>query len=150
MELILWRHAEAADGVPDMERPLTDKGHKQADRMAQFLRERLPRDTRILASPALRTQQTVQALSKHYTTEPHIAPGASSDAVLRAVGWPDHGGCVLVVGHQPTLGSVAAELLCGEYTCLSIKKGAIWWLARRRRDSEEQTSLRLVIAPDQL
>lgn len=150
MELILWRHAEAADGMPDMERPLTDKGHKQAERMAQFLRARLPHGTRILASPALRTQQTVQALTKHYTTDPHVAPGASADAVLQAADWPSHGGCVLVVGHQPTLGSVAAQLLCGDCATLSVKKGAIWWLARRSRDDDEQTTLRLVIAPDQL
>ncbi|HEY6095493.1 MAG TPA: phosphohistidine phosphatase SixA [Gallionellaceae bacterium] len=150
MELILWRHAEAADGMPDMERPLTDKGHRQAARMAQFLHGRLPHGTRILASPALRTQQTVQALTRHYTTDPHIAPGASADALLHAAGWPDDGGCVLLVGHQPTLGSVAAELLCGGHAIFSIRKGAIWWLARRSREGDEQTTLRLVIAPDQL
>ena len=31
MNLILWRHAEAEDGVPDLERGLTDKGRQQAD-----------------------------------------------------------------------------------------------------------------------
>ena len=150
MELILWRHAEAADGMPDMDRPLTAKGLKQAERMAAFLQERLPTHTRILASPALRTQQTVQALTRHYTTEPAIAPGASPAAVLRATGWPEAGGCVLLVGHQPTLGGVAAHLLYGGRGSLSVKKGAIWWFARRERDDDDQTILRLVIAPDQL
>jgi phosphohistidine phosphatase, SixA len=42
MELILWRHAEAEDGSPDLERELTGKGHKQAEKMAAFLRPRLP------------------------------------------------------------------------------------------------------------
>lgn len=150
MELILWRHAEAEDGPPDMERALTPKGEKQAERMAAFLHSRLPHGTRILASPALRTQQTVQALTKHYTTEPAIAPGASPASVLRSAGWPDAGGCVLLVGHQPTLGGVAAHLLYGGRSSLSVKKGAVWWLARRERDDAEQTTLRLVIAPDQL
>ena len=37
MELILWRHADAELGQPDSERRLTDKGHKQAARMAKWL-----------------------------------------------------------------------------------------------------------------
>ena len=34
MDLILWRHADAQDGSPDMERALTAKGLKQAELMA--------------------------------------------------------------------------------------------------------------------
>ena len=40
MELILWRHAEAEDGVPDSARELTDKGLKQARVMAEWLKPR--------------------------------------------------------------------------------------------------------------
>ena len=36
MELILWRHAEAEDGYPDLERALTEKGHEQAKKMADL------------------------------------------------------------------------------------------------------------------
>src|SRR3989339_175632 len=77
MELILWRHAEAVDGQPDMERCLTTKGVRQAERMATFLRSRMPQDTRILVSPAVRAQQTASALTKHFITEPAIAPNCS-------------------------------------------------------------------------
>ena len=66
MELILWRHAEALDGVPDMARKLTAKGEKQAREMAQWLRPRLPKRTRIIVSPAQRTLQTVKALSGRF------------------------------------------------------------------------------------
>ena len=58
MELILWRHAEAEDGIPDAKRPLTERGQKQARKMAKWLRKRLPEDTRIIVSPALRCRQT--------------------------------------------------------------------------------------------
>ncbi len=150
MELILWRHAEAADGIPDLERALTDKGLKQAERMAAFLRERLPQDTRILASPARRTQQTAHALTRHFTTEPALAPNATVGALLKAANWQHGDGCVLIVGHQPTLGAVAAHLLCASNASFSVKKGAVWWLARRTREGDTQTNLRLVIAPDQL
>lgn len=150
MDLILWRHAEAEEGSPDMERRLTARGEKQADRMAAFLRDRLPQNTRILVSPARRAQQTAQALSKNFTTEPAIAPGVSPQALLDTVNWHDGKGCVLVVGHQPTLGEAAAMLMSGKAEYWSIKKGAVWWLSRRERETSSETILRLVIAPDSL
>lgn len=150
MELILWRHAEAEDGPPDMERALTAKGEKQAERMAAFLRSRLPQDTRILVSPAKRAQQTARALSKHFITEAAIAPNCSVHALLKAANWPDAEGCVLLVGHQPILGAAAAQLLCDSTCSFSIKKGAVWWLTRRAEEGHDQASLRLVIAPDLL
>jgi len=150
MELILWRHAEAEDGIPDMARQLTAKGAKQADKMAAFLRTRLPQDTRILVSPAKRAQQTAHALTKIFANEPAIAPGASPQAILKAANWLEGEGCVLIVGHQPALGEVAALLMTGKPEYWSIKKGAIWWFSRRQREESPETTLRLVIAPDLL
>lgn len=146
MELILWRHAEAEDGAPDMKRRLTAKGEKQAVKMSAFLRSRIPQDTRILVSPSERTQQTVRPLTKRFVTEPEIGPGADPSAVLKAAGWPDIGGNVLVVGHQPYLGEIAALLLADADMAFSIKKGAVWWFTRR----DHETILRLAIAPDLL
>ena len=148
MDLILWRHAEAADGTPDHARKLTAKGVKQAEKIAALLHRHLPDDARILVSPTTRTQQTVAALTNHFTLAPAIAPGASAQAVLQAARWPDAGGTVLIVGHQPTLGEVAAQLLgCSDYP-LSIKKGALWWFGWREREGPAQTTLRLVITPE--
>lgn len=148
MDLVLWRHAEAEDGVPDYARELTAKGIKQAEKIAAFLRQHLPDGTRILASPAARTQQTATALTAHFTLTPTIAPGASAQALLQAARWPEAGGTVLVVGHQPTLGEVAAQLLNSNEASLSIKKGALWWFSRREREGSAQVTLRLVITPD--
>jgi phosphohistidine phosphatase len=148
MELILWRHAEAEDGVPDGERELTKKGHKQAAAMAAWLKERLPKRARILASPAKRAQQTAAALEARFTTVREIGVGASAAEVVEAAGWPDAGGTVIVVGHQPTLGRVAALLATGAEADWPIKKGAVWWFARRVRDGGAQVVLRAVIAPD--
>ncbi|HMC13483.1 MAG TPA: phosphohistidine phosphatase SixA [Gallionellaceae bacterium] len=146
MELILWRHAEAEDGVPDMKRRLTAKGEKQAEKMAAFLRARLPQNTRILVSPSVRTQQTARALTKHFETEPNVGPGIDPQSVLKAVGWPDGEGSVLVVGHQPYLGEIVALLMADADTSFSVKKGAAWWLSRQ----DHETILRLAIAPDLL
>jgi len=148
MDLILWRHADAADGVPDLARELTDKGQRQAADMAKWLKSHLPKGTRVLVSPAARAQQTARALTHDYRTVPEIGPGASYAAVLSAAGWPDQEGAVLVVGHQPTLGQTAAMLLSGDASDVSMKKGAVWWFANRARGGHREIMLRAVLSPD--
>jgi phosphohistidine phosphatase len=150
MELILWRHAEAEDGLPDIGRALSSKGRKQAEKMAGWLNLRLPDDTRLLVSPAKRTQQTAAALARNFTTVTDIAPGASAEAVLTAAGWPNAGGTVLIVGHQPTLGAVAAHLLARQDTSWSVKKGAVWWFSVKMQFGGIQTVLRAVMTPELL
>ncbi|HNA28716.1 MAG TPA: histidine phosphatase family protein [Thiobacillaceae bacterium] len=142
MDLILWRHADARDGVPDMERALTDKGQKQARSMADWLLPRLPGDARILVSPATRAISTADALGRDYEVVPEIAPGADGVHVLAAAGWPDASGTVLVVGHQPTLGEAACLLLFGEARPLSMKKAGVLWLTNRVRGNQPQTVLK--------
>lgn len=151
MELILWRHAEAeeADGtVADHKRRLTARGEKQAKQLAHWLHRYLPRKTKILVSPAERTQQTAHALELPYEIEPRLGIDASATDALSAVDWPDRSGTVLVIGHQPTLGRIAARLLSGEEADWSVKKGGVWWFASRDRDGEAQTVLRAVLNPD--
>ncbi|CAN5640606.1 phosphohistidine phosphatase SixA [soil metagenome] len=151
MELILWRHAEAEDegaGVNDMQRKLTANGLQQAERMAKWLNKRLPSSTRILVSPAQRTQQTALALGLEFETIPALAPGATVDAVLRSAGWPHSPSTVLVVGHQPTLGLVAARLLAERLDSWAMQKGAVWWLRNRQRDGQMQVVLQAAQTPD--
>lgn len=150
MDLILWRHADARDGTPDLERPLTDKGHKQARAMADWLLERMDKHTRIVVSPAVRAYQTANALGRDYETAVEIAPGADGVHVLAAAGWPDTRGTVLVVGHQPTLGEAASLLLFGEARPLSIKKGGVLWLTNRVRGNAPQTVLRAAMSVELL
>ena len=150
MELILWRHAEAEDGTPDEARRLTPHGRDQAERMAAWLAKRLPRDYRLLVSPARRTQQTASALRHDFETVNALAPGAGVAAVLRAAGWGASRDTVIVVGHQPTLGAVAARLLGRDETSWSVRKGAVWWLADRDREGVAGILLRAAISPDLL
>ena len=148
MDMILWRHAEAEDGQPDDQRGLTPKGEKQAAAMAAWLGPRLPDDTRSMVSPASRSQDTAKALTKDFVTAPEVGVGASAGSVLSATGWPRAGGAVLVVGHQPALGEVAALLLSGTEGTWSLKKGAVWWFTYRIREEQAETVLRLAISPE--
>lgn len=153
MDLILWRHAEAEDGgagMPDAKRRLTARGEKQAHDMAKWLKAHLPKKTRILVSPAIRTQQTAHALALPFEVEPRIAVGADTADLLGAAGWPGHAGAVLLVGHQPALGRLAALLIGGAEADWSVKKGGVWWLSKRSREGRDQTVLRAVMNPDLL
>lgn len=148
MDLILWRHAEAEPGEPDLGRRLTAKGIQHAERMATWLDRHLPATTRVLVSPADRAQQTALALKRKFRIVPDLAPGASAATLLAAAGWPDAREPVLIVGHQPTLGEVAALLLSGEEAPWTVRKGAVWWLSNRVRDGMASTVLKVVVAPD--
>ena len=151
MDLILWRHAEAfdaRDGQDDLDRPLTPKGERQAQRMAGWLNRHLPESTKVLVSPARRCRETADALDRKTKTLPALAPGATVDALLHAVRWPDAREPVLVVGHQPALGLAAAYLLSGQAQAWPVRKGGLCWLRARERDGQMQVVLHAAIAPE--
>jgi phosphohistidine phosphatase len=148
MDLILWRHAEAEDGLPDLERRLTPRGQKHAARVAEWLLQRLPAKFVLLASPARRAQETARALGMPMRTVASLAPGAAVRDILAAVEWPERKTAVVVVGHQPDLGRVAAFLVSGVEAPWSLKKGGAWWLSGRTREGEAQVVVRAVVAPD--
>jgi phosphohistidine phosphatase len=150
MELILWRHADAEDGSSDAKRELTEKGRAQASRMAAWLRPRMEGKWRIVSSPATRAKQTADALGLDYEVCLTLGSQGTEDALLREVGWPAADRPVLVVGHQPTIGRLAARFLTGHLGDLTVKKGSVWWFSSRL-DEEVGTGvilLRAVIAPD--
>lgn len=155
MDILLWRHAEAEEGADDLKRKLTARGDKQARRVAAWIHQHAPKkkSLRVLVSPAVRAQQTAAALDLPYETDRRLAPNAMPTDLLAACGWPDGDdgrSSVLIVGHQPTLGELAALLLTGTIAPWSIKKGALWWLTHRTRGEQAQTVLRTVLDPAQL
>jgi phosphohistidine phosphatase len=150
MDLLLWRHAEAEDGDDDLKRRLTSRGEKQARTMAAWILAHQPKDLRIIASPSVRTQQTVAALNLPFETQRKIGPDACVSELIAASGWPSAPGSVLIVGHQPSLGRLASLLLAGQESDWSIKKGALWWLSNRLRRGDAQSVLRAVIPVEML
>jgi phosphohistidine phosphatase len=143
VDLILWRHADAEEGADDMARRLTRKGEKQAAAMAKWLRAHLPREYTLLASPAVRAQQTAAALGSPIVTEKALAPGASPKDIRRAA--EKREGLVIIVGHQPDLGRAAARLVADAAAEWPIEKGAIWWLS-----GDQPARIKAVVSPDLL
>ena len=139
MELILWRHADAEDGAPDLERKLTARGRKDAERVAKWLLKHLPHGFEVVASPAARAQETAKALKAKVQTDPRLAPGAAVRDIVNAA---RRGGVVVIVGHQPDLGRALAHLVGGSSAEWRLQKGALWWI--------EDDLVKAVVSPDLL
>jgi phosphohistidine phosphatase len=153
VDLILWRHAEAFDLAPDgndLDRVLTPKGEKQAQRVAAWLDRQLPEGTRIVVSPALRCELTALALGRKFKKSRELVPDATPQALLDLVRWPNYKGTTLVVGHQPVLGQTIAQLLQLPEADCTVRKGAVWWLRHREREYGPQTVIVAVQSPDLL
>ena len=132
--IIVWRHAEAelADNESresDLARTLTNRGQRQAKRMARWLKQYLPKDTMLLCSAAVRCAQTAEALNYKITLDHALNPSAKLKEILDVMvsleSTPQN---LLLVGHQPWLGQLVTHLTGFSGAELNIKKGAIWWL----------------------
>jgi phosphohistidine phosphatase len=112
MRLYVVRHAEAAPGSPDELRALTPEGHEQARALGRRLRAEGVAPDAVLSSPLLRARETARDLGLG-EPEPsdRLAPGATVDDVRAAIA--GRGETVVVVGHQPDCGRVAAALTNG-------------------------------------
>jgi len=153
MDLILWRHAEAEDwqeGCDDMQRSLTRRGEKQAQRMAAWLDRQLPEGARVLSSPARRCEQTALVLNRKFRLRQELAPESTAQQLLEVAEWPVSRQAVLLIGHQPAIGDALSQLLQLKQPSCPVRKGAVWWLRSRERDGHEQTVVVAVQSPDLL
>jgi phosphohistidine phosphatase len=120
---MLWllRHAEAADGVPDAERPLTDRGIRQAEAAGRALETLGATLDACLSSPKLRALQTAQLacapLGVEVTADRRLA-GEPFDVDELAVGLDD----VLLVGHDPSFSLTLHDLTGAQ---ARMKKGGL-------------------------
>jgi phosphohistidine phosphatase len=153
MELILWRHAQAEDGSPDALRRLTARGTKDAAAVGAWLRRQLGDEAvTVLSSPSRRTMQTAEALGLAVEPVDALGPEADVDAVLAVARWPSgRDGVVVVVGHGPWIGEVAARLLAGRDDPWPFAKGALWWFGWAKGDGGSATvRLKAVLSPELL
>lgn len=151
MELILWRHAEAEDGSPgqpDAGRMLTARGRKQAMKVAGWLDRNLPSGCRILCSPARRTVQTADALGRKFRIHADLGIDGDPQRLLQLANWPLGREPVLLVGHQPVLGRLAALLIHGVEADWAVRKGGVWWIAQRERNGRMQVFVKAVMTPE--
>jgi phosphohistidine phosphatase len=119
----LLRHGEAADGSPDAERPLTDKGERQSRAAGAALKAMGVEPAVCLTSPKVRAYDTAKLACEPLGVEPVHEPklaGGPFDAEQLAAGLDE--GDVLLVGHDPDF-SMAVHSLTGAQ--VRMKKGGL-------------------------
>jgi phosphohistidine phosphatase len=120
---MLWllRHGEAEDGLPDDERPLTERGALQADAVGRALSVLGIHIDACLSSPKLRAQQTAERacepLGVNVTIEP-VLSGEPFDVRELTAGLGD----VLLVGHDPSFSMLLHDLTGAQ---ARMKKGGL-------------------------
>jgi phosphohistidine phosphatase len=134
LELYLIRHGLAGDRGPewpdDSKRPLTDDGLAKLRKEARGLRALDVAFDVIVTSPLLRTRQTadvfaeVLAVKAPIVSSDALAPAGTPAAVIQEIGRHARKGRVALVGHEPNLGELAAQLIHAR-SPLSFKKGGV-------------------------
>jgi phosphohistidine phosphatase len=125
---MLWllRHAEAADGLPDDERPLTARGARHAQAAGKAL-ARLGASVDVcLTSPKLRALQTAQLACESLDLKPTIESrlaGEPFDPYDLTGGLGD----VLLVGHDPSFSLVLHDLTGAQ---ARMRKGGLAGIAK--------------------
>jgi len=153
MHLYLVRHGEALDEGQDPQRPLSDKGKKEAEKTARHLESFSIKPDRIFHSPKLRAAQTAAILERTL----HPVHGAEAAVGLLPNDPPkawrkrlkEMDGSVFIVGHMPFLARLASLLLSddAEKIQLGMATGGVICLSR---DKKGNWSLQWMIAPGQI
>jgi phosphohistidine phosphatase len=121
---VLWllRHGDAAEGSPDSERPLTEKGEEQARAAGRALEALGVKIDACLTSPRVRAMETARIACEPLGVEPQLEPklsGGPFDAEALAAGLGDE---VLLVGHDPDFSTAVHDLTGAQ---VRMKKGGL-------------------------
>ena len=149
MKLYLVQHGEAHKKETDPDRPLTDRGRSDVERLANLLDDAGIRVTRVIHSGKLRAEQTAARLAE--VLAPGVAPEVSGlinpNDDPKAFDWQSESWDLdtLVVGHLPFLARLVSHLVVndeglpiisyqpGSIVCLELTQDAGWlinWMIR--------------------
>jgi phosphohistidine phosphatase len=137
MQLLLVRHARAKDrdefaasGKPDSARPRTKKGIRKMRAAARGLRALVPSIELLVSSPLRRAVQTAEIIAEvfekaEYVEREELKPGASPQRLIEWLARRKADGIVCIVGHEPDLSELLAELLGDQSKApAALKKGS--------------------------
>ncbi|WP_372592218.1 SixA phosphatase family protein [Guyparkeria sp.] len=138
MDLLIIRHAAAQgreefarEGLPDDQRPLTQRGIDRMKMAARGLTTLALPIERLIASPAIRAVQTAEIVAPAVEVRESEPEGAfAPDAPVEgAIDWlrkqPRVDG-MAVVGHEPNLGQICECLVSGRANGnMPLKKGGM-------------------------
>jgi len=134
LEVYLIRHGIAAERgkewPDDSKRPLTPEGIAALRKEARALNALGVSFDQIITSPLVRTRQTADVFAEEMKGKPPVAasdalaPAGSTSAVVQEIIKHVRKARLALVGHEPNLGELAADLI-GARAPLEFKKGGI-------------------------
>ena len=133
MVLYVMRHAEAVEGsdvLRDEWRYLTEKGRSAAEKMSAAIAKIGPKPRLTMASPLTRTVQTAEIMAEKacrknvVIASEMLLPGAGVSELVTYLKSCKDDQRVLLVGHEPQMGLLVANLLGRETEPTPLKKGA--------------------------
>ena len=156
IQLFLLRHADAGDPGKwhgdDADRPLSEKGELQSERLGSFLAETGFQVDALISSPKVRARRTAEivggAIGAAVRIDDRLAEGfapATVDAILADAGGPAR---VVLAGHDPDFSQLLAWLSGADN--LTMKKGALARLDVKGRVADGRAALRWLVPPDLL
>jgi phosphohistidine phosphatase len=156
LQLHFLRHADAGDPArwagDDAERPLSEKGELQSERLGAFLAEIGFRPDAIISSPKVRARRTAEivglAIGVGVRIDDRLGESfdpAAVDAILADAGGPRK---VVLVGHDPDFSQILAWLTDSDG--LTMKKGAFARADVRGTVADGRGTLRWLVPPDLL
>lgn len=158
MDLYMVRHgwAEARGGKADGERCLTPEGIEKTTEIAQGLERLECRPEVIASSPLRRAVETAEIMrevlcpGEIVDIQGFLAPGAKAkDLVKWLAGLKKR--TAMIVGHNPDMPSMAAELLAGDSGPeIEFKKAAVCLISFDGRPAIAKGVLRWLIQPRQM
>jgi phosphohistidine phosphatase len=116
--LVILRHAKSdwPDGVPDLERPMGERGLREAPLAGRWLRDSVPPLDIVICSPALRARQTCSLALAGLGYDPLVRfddrlYGQSTGTLVEVIGeLPPEATTALFVGHNPELSQLVGVL----------------------------------------
>ncbi|MGH3951270.1 MAG: SixA phosphatase family protein [Pseudonocardiaceae bacterium] len=116
--LVILRHAKSGppDGKPDVDRPLAERGMRDAPAVGRWLNEHVPKVDLVICSPAQRARQTWQVAAGEFDADPrvvhdvHLYAASARDLAEVVRELPAEAATVLLVGHNPGLEDLVLAL----------------------------------------
>jgi phosphohistidine phosphatase len=144
MQLILVRHAEAeaesSGTMGDFGRALTVRGREQAVDAGNYLRRQIPNGTQphVWTSPFIRAVQTAEDLAARLSevtvsVAEALGSGKPVDLQVSMVAALDSDQDAILVGHEPLMSELAADLLGIPVLPFAFDKGGCMILRKRKR-----------------
>jgi phosphohistidine phosphatase len=162
MDVYLLRHGDAlpvgSEGIrTDDERTLSDEGRREIREVAASLQRLKVDPDAILSSPLIRARETAdivaqEAGKKEVTSCDELGHGFSPAGLLARLRELPRKSSLILVGHQPDLGSFASFLLTGDANAIdiSLKKGGLCWIEFDNQAAAGKGTLRWLLTQKHL